>query len=155
MEGKRLTPGQAKLHLQQYCSYQERSHFEVKEKLFSFGLRAAEVEDILSELISEDFLNEERFARAYARGKFRMKSWGRIKIRYHLKQKGVSDYCIKKGLTEIDEDDYLQTLNRLHEEKWNSLRGEKNTFTKKKKAADYLRQKGYEWDLISELLKKQ
>jgi regulatory protein len=153
MQTKRLTPGQAKISVQHYCAYQERCHAEVKDKLYSFGLTTAEVEEIVSDLIADDHLNEERFARAFARGKFRMKNWGRVKIRYELKQKRVSEYCIRKGLTEIADEDYERTLDKLFEEKWISLKGEKNIFVKKKKVTDYLMQKGYERDLIVDRLK--
>jgi len=81
---KRLTPQQARQTIKQYCAYQERSHFEVKTALCSHGLTIGEADEIIAELISEDYLNEERFARAFARGKFRMKKWGRVKIRYEL-----------------------------------------------------------------------
>ena len=153
MQQKRLTPLQAKQTIKHFCAYQERCHSEVKEKLFAGGLTENEVDEIISELISEDYLNEERFARAFARGKFRMKQWGRIKIRYELKKRSVSDYCIKKGLSEIDGDEYDKTLKKLFDEKEKLLRGEKNIFTKKKKICDYLIQKGYERELIMELFK--
>lgn len=154
MQLKKLTPNQAKNNLQQYCAYQERSHAEVKDKLYSFGLTTNEVEEIVSGLIADDYLNEERFARAFARGKFRMKQWGRIKIKYELKRKRVSEYCIRKGLTEIDDLEYDKTLNKLFEEKWDALKREKNVFIKRKKLSDYLLQKGYERDLINSLLKE-
>ena len=82
---KRLTPAQAKINIENYCAYQERSHRQVRNKLFTYGLYSSEVESIISDLISSGFLNEERFAKAYAGGKFRMKSWGRAKIEYQLK----------------------------------------------------------------------
>lgn len=150
---KKLTPLQAKQSIKHFCAYQERCHSEVKEKLFSSGLNAREVDEIISELISEDYLNEERFAKAFARGKFRMKHWGRIKIRYELKKRQVSEYCIKKGMLEIDGDEYDKTLTRLFEEKEKTLAREKNIFIKKRKMMDYLTQKGYERDLIMELYK--
>lgn len=154
MVNKKLTPQQAKLSIRQYCAYQERSHQEVKDKLYGFGLTENEVEEIISDLIADNFLNEERFARAFSRGKFRMKGWGKIKIRYELKQKRVSDYCIKKGLSEIDDEDYLKTLEKLLLEKWTALKGEKNIFIKKKKLYSYMQQKGYEQDLVGDFLKK-
>jgi regulatory protein len=105
------------------------------------------VDAIISELIQEDYLNEERFARSFARGKFRMKQWGRVKIKYELKQRQVSEYCIKKGLTEIDDDEYDKTLNNLIEQKSKTLKSEKNMFVKKRKLLDYLLQKGFERDI--------
>jgi regulatory protein len=155
MQTKKLTPLQARLNIRQYCSYQERSHQEVRDKLFSFGLNTTEVETIVSELISEDFLNEERFACAFARGKFRMKSWGRVKIRHELKQRRISDFCIRKGMGEIDGEEYDRILRKLLESKWDTLRSEKNVFTRKKKTLDYLTQKGFERDLILDLLKNK
>ena len=149
-----LTKEQALQKLKHYCAYQERSHKEVKEKLYSYGLHKQETEESIAQLIEEGYLNEERFAIQYAGGKFRLKQWGRVKIRYELKMKQVGDYCIKKALQQIDEDDYLQTLQRLAEQKWALLRGEKNIFTKKRKLHDYLLQKGFESDRISEMIKK-
>ena len=145
---KKLTPDQALQRGKQYCSYQERSHAETKEKLYSFGLYKTEVEKLLSQLIEEDYLNEERFAAAYARGKFRMKQWGRIKIKYELKQKQVSEYCIKKALREINEEEYEKTLEKLFTEKSEEVQSEKNVFTRKRKIKDYLLQKGFELDMI-------
>src|SRR5690349_25179864 len=121
---KQLTKEQALQKARHYCGYQERSHAEVKEKLYSFGLRQQEVDEILSLLIEENYLNEERFAIQFAGGHFRMKQWGRVKIKYGLKQKRVSEYCIKKAMKEIDDEDYLKTLQRLAEKKWDSVKGE-------------------------------
>jgi len=147
-----LTKEQALQKLKHYCGYQERCHAEVKEKLYSFGLWKKDVEALLAQLIEENYLNEERFAQLFAGGKFRMKHWGRIKIKYELKQKKLSDYCIKKGLQEIDEDDYMKTLRKLAATKWTSLKNEKNIFTRKNKTMKYLLQKGYESNLIMETI---
>ena len=136
----------------QYCAYQERCHNEVKEKLYSFGLNKKEVDELLSELISTNYLNEERFAMLYAGGKFRIKQWGKVKIKYSLKQKQVSDYCIKKALAAIDETDYNKTLAKLFEQKLKTLKAEKNIFIKKRKLQDHLMQKGFETTLISKLI---
>ena len=152
MEKKSLTPDQALQKIRQYCAYQERSHSEVKDKLYGYGLNRREVDEILSTLIEENYLNEERFAIQYAGGKFRMKQWGRVKIRYALRQKQVSEYCIKKALASIPETDYQRTLQKLFEEKLRSLRSEKNMFTRKRKIQDYLLQKGYESNLVSVLV---
>ena len=149
---KRLGKEQALQQIKHYCAYQERSHTEVKEKLYSFGLWKDEVETIISQLIEENYLNEERYAKIFAGGKFRMKKWGRVKIKYALKQKKVSEYCIKQGLKEIDEDQYIDTLKELLQQKWESLGSEKNLFIKRKKTADFLAQKGYESDLVSDAL---
>ena len=155
LQKKKLTPEQAIQKLRHYCAYQERSHAEVKEKLYSLGLWKQDVDKAISQLIEADCLNEERFAKAFAGGKFRMKHWGRVKIKYELKQKQVSEYCIKKGLKEIDEEDYLKTLNKLKEEKLLTLKSEKNILVRKRKLSDYLLQKGYERDLIMGLINNQ
>lgn len=136
-----------------YCSYQERCHQEVKEKLYSFGLRKIDVEEILSQLIQDSYLNEERFAIQFAGGRFRIKQWGKVKIKYELKQKQVSEYCIKKALAAIDEDDYRATFQKLAEEKDHSLRSEKNVFIKRRKIQDFLMQRGFEREMIGEYLK--
>ena len=140
----KLSKEQALPKIKQYCTYQERCHAEVKEKLYAFGLYKKDVEQLMSQLIEENYLNEERFAIQYAGGKFRMNQWGRIKIKYALKQKQVSDYCIKKALKEINESDYKKTLQKLAEQKLKTLKNESNVFSKRKKLQDYLLQKGYE-----------
>ena len=136
-----------------YCAYQERSHAEVKKKLYGFGLYKIEVELLMSQLIEEDYLNEERFAMAFAGGKFRIKNWGKTRIKYELKQRQVSDYCIKKALAAIPDEDYEKTLKKLALEKLETIKSEKNIFTKKGKLQNYLVGKGYEYNLVSEILK--
>ena len=148
-----LSPEQALQKLRHYCGYQERSHGEVQEKLYSFGLRKKDVEAALATLIEENYLNEERFALQFAGGHFRLKSWGRVKIRYELKQRQISEYCIKKALAAIDEEDYEKTLSRLAEKKWETLNDETNIFSRKKKLQDYLMQKGYESDLVAAVVR--
>lgn len=142
---------QALQKIKHYCKYQERSHREVKEKLYSFGLYKKEVEQILTQLIEEDYVNEERFATQFAGGKFRMKHWGRVKIRYELQQKGISTYCIKIGLKEIEEDVYLATLEKIAVKKWESLHAE-HYITRQAKTTSYLMHKGYEADLIRKVI---
>ena len=154
MQQKNIGTERALQKIKQYCSYQERSHQEVKEKLYSYGLYKNETESLLSQLIEENYLNEERYAIAFAGGKFRMKQWGRIKIKYELKQKRVSDYCIKTGLASIEERDYQKTLEKLFEEKRKTVKAEKNIFIKKHKILSYLVQKGFETALITSLLQK-
>src|SRR5580704_17810181 len=144
-----LSLEQALQKLRHYCGYQERCHQEVKEKLYSFGLRKPDVETAVATLISEDRLNEERFAIQFAGGRFRLKHWGRIKIRYELKQKQVSDYCIKKALAAIDETEYAKTLLEQTTRKWDSLDMEPDLFTRRHKVHDYLLQKGFEHDRIA------
>ena len=152
MENKYHSKEEALQKAKQYCAYQERSHSEVKDKLYSFGLHKNDVEELLSELISENYLNEERFAMQYAGGKFRIKQWGRTKIKYALKQKQVSEYCIKKALAAIDDKDYIRTLEKLFDQKLKMLKAEKNSFVKKKKLLDHLLQKGFETDLVRKLV---
>jgi regulatory protein len=154
MNEQKLTPNQALPKIKQYCAYQERCHSEVKDKLYSHGLHKNDVEEIISKLIEDNYLNEERFAIHYAGGKFRIKQWGKVKIKYELKQKQVSEYCIKKALNEIDEEDYIITLQKLADTKLQSLKGEKNIFVKRKKLQDHLRMKGFEGDLVNEVVTK-
>jgi regulatory protein len=148
------TKEQALQKIKHYCAYQERCHQEVKEKLYSLGMHKKDVDELTSQLIEENYLNEERFAIQYAGGKFRMNHWGKIKIKYALKQKQVSEYCIKKALFQIDNDAYIKTLEKLAAEKQNTLKGEKNNFIKSRKVQDYLLQKGYESDLIKDALNR-
>jgi len=146
---KQLSKEQALQKAKHYCGYQERSHNEVREKLYALGMHKQQVEELISQLIEENYLNEERFAIEFVGGKFRMKQWGRVKIKYELKQKKVSEYCIKKALKQIDEDDYLKSLNTLAKKKWNSIKGDGvNHFVKMSKTTTYLMQKGFETDLI-------
>lgn len=148
MNNKYFSKEEALQKAKQYCAYQERCHSEVKEKLYSFGLHKTDVDELLSELINENYLNEERFAILFAGGKFRIKQWGRVKIKYALKQKQVSDYCIKKALAAIDENDYDKTLEKLFQQKLKTLRSENNVYIKKRKLQDHLMQKGFEADLV-------
>jgi len=145
-----FTPEQAVPKIKQYCAYQERCHAEVRDKLYSFGLRKSEVEEIISSLITENYLNEERFAIHFAGGKFRMKQWGKIKIKQALKFKQVSDYCIRKALKEIDSREYEKTFQKLATQKLKTLKSERNVFIKKRKLQDFLLQKGFENEMIRE-----
>ncbi|HLF44965.1 MAG TPA: regulatory protein RecX, partial [Chitinophagaceae bacterium] len=134
---------------------QERCHSEVKTKAYSLGLRKVEVEELTSKLIEEGCLNEERFAKLYAGGKFRIKKWGRIKIKSGLKQKGVSEYCIRLAMKEINETEYLSALNRMARKRWDDIKGRGiNLFVKLTKTRSYLLSKGYEPELVSRALKE-
>jgi regulatory protein len=148
-----LTPQQAKQKIKHYCGYQERSHKEVQDKLYSMGLYKKDVEIIITELIEEGYLNEERYAIAFAGGRFRMKQWGKVKIEYELKQKRVSTYNIKKALKEIDEEAYTGVLEELAQKKWDSLKGEQY-INRQAKTTAYLLQKGYESPLVSKAVAK-
>ena len=147
---KSLTKEQVYQKLRHYCAYQDRCHSEVKSKAYSFGLRKPEVEELTSKLIEENCLNEERFAKAFAGGKFRIKQWGRIKIRSELKNKQISYYCIAAALDEIDDLKYKETLHKLAVKRWNSIKGAgANLFVKMTKTRDHLLLKGYEANLVA------
>lgn len=152
---KTYTYPEAKAKAMAYCAYQERSQQEVRNKLYEYGLTPDEVENLIAELIGENFINEERFAKAYAGGKFRIKKWGRIKIRQGLKLHKISDYCLRKGMAEIDPDDYYETLKELLRKKTAGLT-EKDPFALRTKLVRYAAGKGYEqdiiWDAINEIL---
>ena len=144
---KSLTKEQALQKLKHYCAYQERCHSEVKEKLYSLGIFKNEHDAIIATLIEDGYLNEERFAISFAGGKFRVKQWGRIKIKYELKKKQVSEYCIKKALQQIKEDEYHEVLKKMADEKYASLKDEQY-LVRKKKTIDYLIQRGFEMELV-------
>ena len=137
-----------------FCAYQERTQQEVRDKLYALGLYRNEVENVLTELITEDFVNEERYAKAFAGGRFRMKQWGRRKIEYALKQKNISPYCIEKGLEEISDEDYEKVIVRLIEKRMPDRA--KIDYKSKSNVARYIIGKGFEpelvWTLIEEKL---
>lgn len=149
---QKLTLEEALQKARHYCAYQERCHNEVKIKLYSFGFSTFNVNMALATLIEENYLNEERFAIAFAGGKFRMKQWGKTKIKYELQQKQVSSIIIKKALLQIDEDDYRKTADKLYKSYCKKLTG-LTTFQKHLKTKVYLQQKGFEIDLINDLVK--
>ncbi len=146
-----LTPELAYPKIKHYCAYSERCHYEVREKLFGMGLVKKDVETLLSRLIEEDHLNEERFAILFAGGHFRQKKWGKAKIIYALRQKKVSEQNIKRGLKEIVEEDYLLSLEKLAATKWKSLKGEQY-LSRQAKMNAYLLQKGYERPAIQQVI---
>lgn len=150
---ERFSPDEAFLKIRHYCAYQERAHKEVRQKLFEYGLHTNEVDEILSRLITDGFLNEERFARAFAGGKFRIKKWGRMKILNELQGLGLTEKCIRSGLREIDEKDYRKTLMQLIQKKMPSLK-EGNLYKKRDKVARYAIAKGFEPDMVWEMLKE-
>lgn len=135
-----------------YCAYQERSQQEVRDKIYSWGLHSVDVENIVSILISSGFLKEERFAVAFAGGKFRIKKWGRNKIKAALKDKKVSDPLIRKALSEIEDSDYLKTLKQLIKSRTEKST-EENPLKKKYKIASYLISRGFESELVWEVIK--
>lgn len=145
---------EAVANIQRYCAFQERCHKEVRYKLIEHAIYGDLLEEIISDLISNNFLDEERFARTFARGKFRMKQWGRNKIKQELKLRDVSVYSIKAAMTEIDGDEYLSVLSNLIAKKERTTTF-KNQLDKKKKLTDYALSKGYEYDLIAEMIGKR
>jgi regulatory protein len=148
-----LTKEQALQKLKHYCAYQERCHSEVKEKLYDLGVWKKDHDEIIAKLIEENYLDEERFAIAFAGGKWRIKKWGRVKIKYELKQKQVSEYSIKKALRQINDEEYLRVLTELAKEKYESLKSEQY-LVRKKKTMNYLIGKGFEAELVSKCLNK-
>ena len=150
---KTYTKEQALQKLKHYCAYQERCHQEVRDKLFQLGCLVKDHDEVISTLIQENYLNEERFAIAFAGGKWRVKRWGRVKIKYELKLKQVSPYCIKKAMQEVDEDEYLSVLQRLAEEKYATLKNNQHII-RKKKTIDHLTAKGFESDLVRAVVSK-
>jgi len=147
-----LTRQQALEKMEHYCAYQERSQQEVRDKLYTLGLHRNDVEEVISELIQTNFLNEERFAIAYTQGKFRMKNWGRLKIKQGLKLKRVSEKLITKALKQLDGDEYYITLTKVLEKK-SALLKEKDPFKKRSRLFQYASGRGFESDLILESLR--
>jgi regulatory protein len=150
---KQYSYSEVKTKAMAYCSYQERTQQQVRDKLYDYGLHYDEVEELITFLITENFLNEERFAKSYAGGKFRMKGWGRNKILQGMKQHRLSPYCIKAGMAEIDPEDYYNKLVSLAEKKSEAVR-ELDPFKKKQSLANYLIRKGYESDLVWDVIKE-
>jgi regulatory protein len=152
---KQLSPEQATVKIRHYCAFQERTHQEVKTKLSSYGISWSDANQILSSLIEEGFLNEERFAKAFVGGKFRMKGWGRKKIEMELKKRQVSAYSIQKALREeIDPLAYEASLLKQMEKKWNALKGPGNTiYVKQSKVRQYFLSRGFENNIITNTMK--
>jgi regulatory protein len=144
---KSFTVDEIKRKLENYCVYQDRCHKEVEQKMWEFHLIPEARELILLSLMKDDFLNEERFAKSYARGKFRIKSWGKQRIVRELKFRDISAYNVKTALKEIEETEYLKTIYRITENR-NAVITESNIYKRKKKLIDFLMRKGFENDLI-------
>lgn len=141
-----------KRKMERYCVYQDRCHKEVESKLSNFSLIPEAKDQIILHLLQHDFLNEERFAKSYARGKFNIKKWGKLRIVRELKFRGITEYNLKTALKEIDEDVYLTTIYSITEKR-NSLLKEKDPYKRKKKLVDFLIRKGYEYNLIYSTVK--
>lgn len=152
---KYLTKEQGLQKLQRYCAYQDRCHQEVRSKLIQLGIYGDKLEEVIVELIEENFLNEERFARSYARGKFRFKCWGRMRITRELKSRKISDYLIRKAMEEIPENEYQQALYNFLERKLPTVKA-KNEFERKQKLAAYAQRRGFEseyiWNTVNQLI---
>ncbi|MCB0477143.1 MAG: RecX family transcriptional regulator [Crocinitomicaceae bacterium] len=141
---------ESKAKIEYFCAYQERCHSEVSKKLYDWGLAPDQVDALLADLIQNNFLNEGRFAESYVSGKFRMKKWGRNKIRLHLKQKKVNEYSIKKALESIDDEEYLECLELLIQKKYKEAKG--NKWEKRQKTYSFLVHKGYESSVVQDAL---
>ena len=148
-----MTLSEATQKLEYYCSYQERCHQEVVEKLKTLKMTSGEIDGIIVHLINHNFLNEERFACSFARGKHNIKYWGKIRIVNELKFRNISKYNIDKALKEIPAETYLTNFHVLAERNWESIK-ETNPTKKKKKFCDYLLRKGFESNLVFEKLKE-
>ncbi|MDX6191579.1 regulatory protein RecX [Flavobacterium sp. Fl-318] len=147
------TPKEALLKLEHFCAYQERCHAEVVAKLYSLKMTSDEIDVIVVQLIDGNFLNETRFACSFARGKHRIKFWGRIRITNELKARQISAVNITLALKEISAEEYETTFEQLSERCWNSIH-ENNTLKKRKKFCDYLLRRGYESNLVYEKMKE-
>ncbi|HEV8505415.1 MAG TPA: regulatory protein RecX [Chitinophagaceae bacterium] len=147
MYKKRLTKELALQKLRFYCRYQQRCLSEIKEKLFELGINKKDHDELMKELVKENCVSDERFAFAFASGRFKMKQWGRKKIQQGLKEKRISDEIAQKALGQINKEDYIAVLNKLAKERYALLKHEQY-LVRKKKTMDYLMQKGYEVDLI-------
>jgi regulatory protein len=151
-----FTVNEAKKKMEHYCAYQERCHKEVRQKLRDMHMIPEAIDVVIGHLLEHNFLNEERFAKAFVKGKFTIKKWGRRRLTLALKQKEVSKYTINLALSAIGNDEYIDTFNALAEKKLNSIK-ESNILKKKKKLADYLLYRGWEphlvYDKVNELVK--
>ena len=154
MQNKRVYKiNEAISRIKNYCALQDRCQWDVRQKLTEWGLLENTKDIIMIELINDGFIDEERFSRSFCRGKFRIKKWGRRKIKFELKMKNISSVCIKKGMEEIDEKEYLKALENQAEKK-NGLIKEKNHFKRQTKLGNYLIKRGFEANLVWEKLKE-
>ncbi len=154
MKKKKVSAKEAFLRACGFCAYQERTQQEVRRKMHeSYIISRDEIEELIVRLIEENFINEERFAKAFAGGKFRVKKWGRIKIKNELRMRGLSNYCINEAMKEIEDEDYMITLQKVLEKKANATK-EKNIIKKKHLIATFAQTKGYESSLIWELMQE-
>lgn len=148
---KYVSKAEALKKLEKYCIYQDRCQQEARNKLASLKIYGSEADEILIELIQNNFVNEERFAKAFVSGKYKLKRWGKNLIIKKLRQKQISEYCINIGLKQINENVYLENLKYLLEKKMNTLKVADN-FQLKNKLANYVYNKGYEQDLTWKII---
>lgn len=148
---KVYTVKQGIIKAQAYCAYQERCQQEVRSKLNEWGLYGDEAEEVIAALISDNFLNEERFAMTYVSGKFRIKKWGRVRLKLELKSRKISEYCIKKALAQISAEEYETTIKELIEKKKKDIK-DKMPFIRRYKMMKYIVSKGFEQDIVQSVL---
>lgn len=153
LEKKLFTFDEIKQKLMHYCAYQDRCHYEVEQKMREFVLIPEAKDEILLYLISENYLNEERYTRSYIRGKFYMKSWGRNKIRLNLKQKGITEKLIAKCMDEIDDSDYQKTIQKIWNQYWQKQKGLQE-YQKKIRTMRYLLSRGFEYDVVNSVIER-
>ncbi len=139
--------------IQSFCALQDRCQWEVENKMRQWGVEEYIIENIVTDLILEKFIDEQRFSESFCRGKFRIKRWGKVKIKNELTLRKISFSCIQKGLEQIKDKEYYSVLKELYEKKKSSIK-DKNQFIKKGKIVKYLQQKGFESNLIWELINK-
>ncbi len=150
---KGYTVAEATKKIEHFCAYQDRCHKEVVEKLKGLGMTAQTIDHIIGHLINENYLNEERFAKSFARGKFRIKKWGKIRIVNELKARNISKFNIQSALKEIPDIDYENTLQALSQKRLQEIR-ETNLQKRRKKLADYLLYRGWETHLVYAKIKE-
>ena len=148
---KSYTVEEAQRKMEHYCAYQERCHDEVIQKLKSLNMIPQAIDVIVVHLLDNNFLNEERFACSFARGKFRIKHWGKRRITNELKARNISTYNINRALKEISDKEYNETFHMIADKQWENTT-ETNVFRKKKKVMDFLLRKGYESNIVQEKL---
>jgi len=153
---KTYTIDEALLKLQNYCAYQERCHQEVRQKLLGMRMIPNAIDIIIVRLLEHNFLNEERFAKTFVSGKFRIKKWGKYRLTFELKKKDISKHNINLAISQIPSNEYIEVFSELAEKKANSIM-EKDKWNKKKKLVDYLLYRGWEshlvYDKVNELIK--
>lgn len=150
---KIISVAEACKKIEYYCKYQERCHNEVLTKLISFNLNRAEIDKVFIFVLENDLLNEERFAQIFARGKHRIKNWGKVRITNELKARNIGQRIINTALKQISEDEYLETFHALADRNWDTI-SEKNKYKKRTKFCDYMLRKGFESQLVYEKVKQ-